>query len=108
MRRLAGILLLGAGIAAGCTLAYHAGREIPPPGGCDRCHRVPIAADWQATLGSAEVPRPERRYPWQRPESGLPAATPPGEQSLEEACFNCHRSPDLAHADYHGRYHRHP
>lgn len=103
----AAFLLMGGLVA--CTVLHHGGRAIPPPGGCDQCHRVPVSADWQAVLTSAEVPHPGERYPWQRPDAvGTTEATGPVHQNIEEACFQCHQSPDLAHADYHGRYHQRP
>ena len=96
-------------VLVGCALLQPHWQTIPPPGGCDQCHRLPIAANWQAVASSVEVPRAGERYPWQRPEGNRTPDQPlPGQQLQEQDCFRCHRSPDLAHADYHGRYHRLP
>ena len=33
---------------AGCAM-FTAWKTIPPPGGCDQCHTVPISNNWQVT-----------------------------------------------------------
>ena len=33
-------------LSSGCAM-FSAWKTIPPPGGCDQCHTVPISANWQ-------------------------------------------------------------
>ncbi len=118
-------LTLGLLVAGGC-LSAHLAREIPPPGGCDRCHRHRIAGSWEVVLAPARLGReggiPEdvdvvlrglTRVPG---HDKVPAArlavyaagAPPekvGDPETGIRCFVCHRSPgpphDKAKATFH-------
>lgn len=98
---LATVLLL-----TGCAM-FGSWRSIPPPGGCDQCHQVPIASNWKLVYQAATLPDEQGRLALLLPEAQLP---PPEsqlqEQKLtEERCFRCHNSPDASHAQFKGRYH---
>jgi hypothetical protein len=90
----------------GCTM-FVSWRSIPPPGGCDQCHTLPISADWRVALKPVALADESGRESWQKGVLYIPAGDAPlQEQKLtEERCFRCHKSPDRAHADYRGRYH---
>jgi len=124
------IVVVVAGLAlasAGCLLA-HLSREIPPPGGCDQCHRQKIASNWEmaiapVTLGKeGGVPeggdialRELQSIPYHRdvPSKRLAvfAATAPsaavGDAETGIQCFICHRSPGPPHEELRGSFH-HP
>lgn len=101
---LLGFLLL---VLSGCAM-FSAWKAIPPPGGCDQCHTLPISADWVVVYKEVSLMDETGKYPWQRPEAMLP---PPDESPLEqqkvteERCFRCHKGPNAAHIDRVGRYH---
>ncbi|OGR32226.1 MAG: cytochrome C [Desulfuromonadales bacterium GWD2_61_12] len=99
-------LLLYFLLLTGCAM-FNSWRSIPPPGGCDQCHQVPIATNWQFVYQPATLPDEQGRLGLQIPEAQLP---PPEsilqEQKLtEERCFRCHSGPDASHAEFKGRYH---
>lgn len=97
------VLILSATI--GCNM-LRAWRDIPPPGGCDRCHQVAIGADWKITYVPAELSGADGAPAWQR---DLPRAAGGAPLELrevaEQPCFRCHKSPDELHREYRGRYH---
>ncbi len=105
MKRWAWPLLLSLAVW-GCAM-FGTWRAIPPPGGCDRCHTVPISHDWQLAYTPPVLSDETGVRPWQRPESVMPPETSPLEQQkvTEERCFRCHKSPNKAHVEYRGRYH---
>ena len=106
------VLLLLVGCVAtisGCAM-FTAWKSIPPPGGCDQCHTLPINTNWQAIYKPAIVSDERGRLPFQTPEYNQPSVG--GQQSPfdakkveEKACFDCHKSPTLAHKDRKGRFH---
>jgi hypothetical protein len=97
------VLLLG---AAGCAM-IGSWRAIPPPGGCDRCHQVPVSANWSIVYVPVAMLDDEGHLPWQRPQPPATSAITPLEERMvtEQPCFDCHRGPDRAHGSYKGRYH---
>lgn len=102
----AGLLfVVGLAVGSGCGM-IRAWRDIPPPGGCDRCHQAAIGADWQVTYVPAELSGPDGKLSWQRT---VPAAERPDPLEVrevsEQPCFRCHKSPDELHSGYRGRYH---
>jgi hypothetical protein len=109
----------------GCIVS-HVTKDIPPPGGCDQCHRTKIASDWELSIAPVHLGKeggiPEdtdivygelRQLPYHRevPASRLAvfaAAAPPasirgGETGIQ--CFVCHRSPGPPHEKARGFYH---
>lgn len=91
---------------SGCVM-FSSWTAIPPPGGCDRCHSVPINANWRATLTPVKLAREDGTPPWQQEESVLTTTSSPVEQQLisDERCFRCHRDPDNTHGERRGSYH---
>lgn len=111
-------------LAYGCLLG-HVTREIPPPGGCDQCHRYTIAGRWEVSIAPAALGReggvPEdtdivlrelRDMPLHRevPARRLQvfAATAPreamGDPETGIQCFVCHRSPGPPHQELRGTF----
>lgn len=99
-------LWLACVVVSGCAM-ISGWRSIPPPGGCDRCHAVPINANWQATITVAKLSREDGTPPWQQEESVQPPTLSATDQQLlqDERCFRCHREPNSTHREYRGRYH---
>ena len=94
---------------SGCAM-FTAWKSIPPPGGCDQCHTLPISANWQATYQPASVSDERGRLPFQTPEYNQPnlggQKSPLDAKKVEEkACFNCHNAPTKSHKDLKGRFH---
>ncbi len=93
----------------GCAM-FRAWKSIPPPGGCDQCHTVPISNNWQLTYHAATINDERDRLSFQTEEYNMPKGSKPA-SSLElkkeedQACFDCHRSPNLKHKERKGRYH---
>jgi hypothetical protein len=105
------LLLLTVSIAfiSGCTM-FTAWKSIPPPGGCDQCHTMPISTNWQAMYKPATVTDERGRLSFQTPEYNTPPVggmqSPLEEKKVEEkACFDCHKAPTQAHKDRKGRFH---
>jgi len=90
----------------GCAMFLTA-RAIPPPGGCDQCHKASISSNWEAGISTVALNDELDRYNWQKPESMLSDPESPLEQQkiTELRCFRCHRGPDENHRTYRGRYH---
>ncbi|MBN1142289.1 MAG: cytochrome C [Deltaproteobacteria bacterium] len=103
-----GLLALYAAVL-GCAM-LGSWRAIPPPGGCDQCHKEQISADWQVAYAPAIISTERGGESWQRPDSVLPPQPSPLEQKkiTEQQCFRCHKSPDRAHREYRGNYHHKP
>ncbi len=112
---------------AGCV-TEHVRMEIPPPGGCDQCHRIRIASGWEVALspvalgktGGAPVARDVQlrelqtipvhsRVPAQRLEVYAASAPPStvGDSETGIQCFVCHVSPGPPHETLRGTF-RHP
>ncbi len=122
--RIVCVLLGAAALAWGCLLG-HVTREIPPPGGCDQCHRHKIAGNWELGIAPVALGReggiPEdndivlrelREVPFHRevPSKRLAvfAASAPaetvGDAETGIQCFVCHRSPGPPHQDLRGNF----
>ncbi|OEU53108.1 MAG: cytochrome C [Desulfuromonadales bacterium C00003096] len=101
-----GFAVFAAIALCGCAM-FTAWKAIPPPGGCDQCHTVPINANWTVAYTPATLSDESGRYSWQTEESILPEQDSPMQQQKisEEPCFRCHRGPSKAHTERVGRYH---
>ncbi len=96
-------------ISSGCTM-FTAWKTIPPPGGCDQCHTVPISANWQVTYKAPILSDERDRLSFQTeegtmPQTGKPASSLDLRKVQEQPCFECHRSPDTKHKGRKGFYH---
>ena len=103
-RRLALILT---GVTLGGCAMFLTARSIPPPGGCDKCHKAEISSNWEAGVTTAVLQDELDRHNWQKPEALFPDPESPLEQQKisELQCVRCHKSPDALHRGYQGRYH---
>jgi hypothetical protein len=96
-------------LASGCAM-FTAWKTIPPPGGCDQCHTVPISSNWQVTYKAPILTDERNREFFQTSEYTMPKTDQP-DSSLEVRkvqelkCFECHKSPDAAHKGRMGRFH---
>jgi hypothetical protein len=99
-------LFLALSLGWGCSM-FGAWKSIPPPGGCDKCHTVPISSNWKVAYSAPTLTDESMKNSWQQPESVLPRQPSPLEQTkvTEERCFRCHKGPDRAHTEYKGVYH---
>ncbi|GAB4253412.1 hypothetical protein [Deferrisoma sp.] len=116
-----------AAVLAGCVIG-HLKKDIPPPGGCDQCHRAKIAGDWEVTLAPVQLGReggiPEDRDVVLREVREIPyhakvpakrlevfaAQAPPelvGDTETGIQCFVCHKSPGPPHDKVRAKFH-HP
>ena len=94
---------------SGCAM-FTAWKSIPPPGGCDQCHSLPISTNWKATYQAANVADERGRLTFQTPEYNQPELggkeSPLETKKVEEkACFDCHKAPTPAHKERKGRFH---
>jgi len=94
---------------SGCAM-FTAWKSIPPPGGCDQCHSVPINANWKISYQVANIADERGRLNFQTPEynqTQLGGQNSPLETKMveEKACFDCHKSPTPAHKERKGRFH---
>ena len=93
----------------GCTM-FSSWKSIPPPGGCDQCHSLPIGHKWKALYNPVTLSRHDNTEVFQTPDYNMPQTDKPLSkmeiQKLEEAqCFDCHRSPSPAHKERKGKFH---
>lgn len=103
-------VLAGAACLFSACAMFTSWRDIPPPGGCDECHKVPISANWQLAYKPAVLSDERGGESFQTPESLMTGsdkpATPLERRKLEElACFECHREPNAAHKTFKGTFH---
>jgi hypothetical protein len=96
-------------LSSGCAM-MNAWKTIPPPGGCDQCHTVPISANWQVTYKAAVLSDERDKLYFQTeqatmPQTGKPASSLDIRKVQEQPCFECHRSPDSKHTGRTGHYH---
>ncbi|HEX9080220.1 MAG TPA: cytochrome C [Desulfuromonadaceae bacterium] len=96
-------------VPAGCAM-FSAWKSIPPPGGCDQCHTLPISANWQVMYQPANVESERGQLYFQTPQYNLPLKgkqqSPLDTKKMEElACFECHKEPSAAHRKFTGRFH---
>ncbi len=96
-------------LSPGCAM-FKAWQSIPPPGGCDQCHTVAISNEWRFTYQAPTLTDERDHLSFQTEQYTMPTGTKPA-SSLElrkdedQACFDCHKSPDLKHKERKGRYH---
>jgi hypothetical protein len=96
-------------LGAGCTM-FTAWKAIPPPGGCDQCHSLPINNNWHVAYKAPMLSDEKDRKYFQKEQYNLPHVEKPS-SSLEvrkvsdEKCFDCHRTPTPAHKGRSGRFH---
>lgn len=107
MKRTLLLATLSVMILVGCAM-FKSWKSIPPPGGCDQCHRVPIAYNWVLVYQPVTLNDESGKLAWQQPES-LQTKTPTDrleqQKMTEQRCFRCHKGPNEAHSDRVGRYH---
>ena len=94
MNRILGLLLTVTLVVWGCAM-FGSWKSIPPPGGCDQCHTLPISTTGRSAYKPATLNDETGRTPWQQPESCLPPETSPLEEKkvTEQRCFRCHKGP---------------
>ncbi len=96
-------------ILAGCTMIT-SWKAIPPPGGCDQCHTHPLSNNWTVAYRAPILSDERNREYFQTEEYTMPKTSKP-DSSIEvrkltdEKCFDCHKSPNVAHKGRTGRYH---
>ncbi len=93
----------------GCAM-FRSWQSIPPPGGCDQCHRIPISADWQMVYKAPILSDERNRDYFVTPEYNMPRTDQPSSslelRKVEDLrCFDCHKSPNIAHKGRTGHYH---
>lgn len=102
--------LAGACLICGCAM-FPAWKTIPPPGGCDQCHTVPISANWQVTYSPAALTDESSKKEYFQTQQYTMPKTGQASSSLELRkvedlkCFDCHKSPNAAHKGRMGRFH---
>jgi hypothetical protein len=95
----------------GCAM-FSAWREIPPPGGCDKCHTLPINANWHVAYNAPILSDERGKDYFKTSEYNMPRKDQPS-SSLEirkveeQKCFECHKAPNAAHRGRMGRFHHH-
>lgn len=94
----------------GCSM-FSAWKSIPPPGGCDQCHTVEIAANWKVRYQAATVADERGQLAFQTPQYNTPIRQQQPASELqdkkveEQQCFVCHNAPTPAHKGRVGRFH---
>jgi len=96
-------------LVSGCAM-FTSWKSIPPPGGCDQCHTVPISANWQVAYKAPMLSDERNRLPFQTEAYTMPKeekpVSPLEKRKVEELrCFECHKSPSPAHTGRMGRFH---
>lgn len=92
-----------------CTM-MNAWRSIPAPGGCEECHKLPIASNWQLSYRPAMLSDERGKLSFQTPQSTVTdrdkKPTQIEIQKLEQLpCFECHNAPDDTHKERKGKFH---
>jgi hypothetical protein len=108
--KLTALLLAGTLYLLSSCAMFTAWRAIPPPGGCDECHKVQISTNWQVSYRPADLTSDLHVVSFQTPESLMPKTEKPAsvqeKQKVEElTCFECHNAPDAAHKSMKGKFH---
>jgi len=96
-------------LLCGCAM-FQAWQEIPPPGGCDQCHTLPISSNWQVAYKAPILSDERGRDFFKTPEYNMPKGDQPSSsleiRKVEELkCFECHKAPNTAHRERMGRFH---
>lgn len=102
-------LILGFGSLTACTM-FTAWRSIPPPGGCEECHKVQITSNWQLSYKPSTLSDERGNLSFQTEAATMPRldkpATSVDRQKMEElSCFQCHNAPDPSHKPLRGKFH---
>lgn len=107
-------LLLTAGLmtlvlAVSCTM-FTAWKAIPPPGGCDQCHSIPINNNWTVAYKAPTLSDEKDRKAFQTAASTMPSVERPTSalqirKTADEDCFACHRTPTPSHKGRMGSFH---
>lgn len=103
------LLLCAAFTITGCAMLT-AWKSIPPPGGCDQCHTIPISANWQLAYTPPVLSDERNRQYFQTEQhsvtgSGKPESSLELQKVEELKCFDCHRTPTQDHKERRGRFH---
>lgn len=103
------LVALSAVMTTGCAM-FMSWKSIPPPGGCDQCHTIPISTNWQVAyqpvILSDERDRPYfQTEGYTMPQPAKPASTLDIRKVDELPCFECHKSPTPAHKGRIGKFH---
>jgi len=93
----------------GCAMLT-AWRASPPPGGCDQCHTVAIATDWQVAyqpvkLTTSAAGNTSQTSEYSMPQTAKPGILPGYPQGGGAPCFECHKEPTPAHKGRKGKFH---
>lgn len=93
----------------GCAM-FSAWQSIPPPGGCDQCHTLPIGTNWQVAYKAPILSDERNRDYFKTTEYNMPKTDQPSSslevRKIEELkCFECHKAPNAAHKSRTGRFH---
>ena len=105
-------------LALSACISKHLTMEIPPPGGCDRCHHAKISGNWEVRAAPVVLGKeggaPEKVDSALRALEAIPyhkevpvkrlavyaASAPPetvGDEETGVQCFVCHRSGSPPH-----------
>lgn len=108
--RSATALFISGILFTGCAMVT-SWKAIPPPGGCDQCHSVEIAANWRLSYQAAHLTDERGREYFQTSAGTMTATSVQPTSSLDlrkdedKPCFDCHKAPSSAHTKRRGRYH---
>ncbi len=108
------LIVLGVGalylLLVGCSM-FSAWKAIPPPGGCDQCHTVPISTNWAIAYKPVALNDESGRLSFQSEQQTMQTMEKKGISTLdlrkseEQKCFDCHKAPNQAHKEKAGRFH---
>ncbi len=105
-----GVVYLALMLFPGCAM-FKAWKAIPPPGGCDQCHTVPISENWAITMRPVTLSDETGRLSFQTEAGTMAGSEKKGVSMLdlqkteELKCFMCHKAPNEAHKERMGRFH---
>jgi hypothetical protein len=93
----------------GCAM-FSAWQSIPPPGGCDQCHTLPINANWKVAYQAPILNDERNRDYFKTSEYNMPKPDQPSSslevrKVQEQKCFECHKAPNASHKGRMGRFH---
>ena len=96
-------------LSSGCAM-FGAWKTIPPPGGCDQCHTIPISNNWEVVYRAPALTDERDKLAFQSEQAIVPPQAKPASsldlrKVTEQPCFDCHRSPNKQHRERKGRFH---
>jgi hypothetical protein len=96
-------------LGVGCAM-FTAWKAVPPPGGCDQCHSIPISSNWTVAYKAVTLADEKDRKSFQTEAYNMPATSKPDSslsvrKTADEDCFACHRAPTPAHKGRMGKFH---